>query len=235
MSYFDFKQFRVYHDRCAMKVGTDGVLLGAWAPAENATRILDIGAGSGLISLMLAQRSEATIVGVELDEAAALQARENVEQSRFASRIEIVNADILHYTSEAKFDLIVSNPPFFNDALECPDKQRTQARHTSSLPLHLLIDAAFRLLHEGGLFSVILPTDVAGEFISNCIVKHFTPIHLTAVKTTPKKNPKRALITLKKGVYNETFIQDELILSTPTNIRSEQYTELTRDFYLDKE
>ena len=130
MSYFDFKQFRVYHDRCAMKVGTDGVLLGAWAPTNQATRILDIGAGSGLISLMLAQRSKATIVGVELDEAAALQARENVEQSRFASRIEIVNADILHYTSEAKFDLIVSNPPFFNDALECPAKKNSETIRT---------------------------------------------------------------------------------------------------------
>lgn len=217
-----------------MKVGTDGVLLGAWAPAENATRILDIGAGSGLISLMLAQRSEATIVGVELDEAAALQAHENVAQSRFASRIEIVNTDILHYTSEAKFDLIVSNPPFFNNALECPDKQRAQARHTSSLPLHLLIDAAFRLLREDGLFSIILPADVAQEFIGDSIVKHFTPIHLTAVKTTPKKTPKRALITLKKGVHNEAFIQDELILSSPTSTRSEQYAELTREFYLDK-
>ena len=217
-----------------MKVGTEGVLLGAWAPAENATRILDIGAGSGLISLMLAQRSEATIVGVELDEAAALQAHENVAQSRFASRIEIVNTDILHYTSEAKFDLIVSNPPFFNNALECPDKQRAQARHTSSLPLHLLIDAAFRLLREDGLFSIILPADVAQEFIGDSIVKHFTPIHLTAVKTTPKKTPKRALITLKKGVHNEVFIQDELILSSPTSTRSEQYAELTREFYLDK-
>ena len=234
MSYFAFKQFRVYHDRCAMKVGTDGVLLGAWAPAENATRILDIGAGSGLISLMLAQRSEATIVGVELDEAAALQAHENVAQSRFASRIEIVNTDILHYTSEAKFDLIVSNPPFFNNALECPDKQRAQARHTSSLPLHWLIDAAFRLLREDGLFSIILPADVSQEFIGDSIVKHFTPIHLTAVKTTPKKTPKRALITLKKGVHNEAFIQDELILSSPTSTRSEQYAELTREFYLDK-
>ena len=234
MSHFDFKQFRIYHDRCAMKVGTDGVLLGAWAPTQHATRILDIGAGSGLISLMLAQRSEAHIVGVELDDNAALQARENAAQSPFASRIEIVNADILNYESADKFDLIVSNPPFFINALECPDQQRTQARHTSSLPLHLLIDAAYRLLHDGGLFSVILPTDVANEFTNTCIIKHLTPIHQTAVKTTPKKAPKRMLLTFRKGVTSEAFTQDELILASPTGTRSEQYATLTRNFYLDR-
>ncbi len=234
MSYFDFKQFRVYHDRCAMKVGTDGVLLGAWAPTENVKRILDIGTGSGLISLMLAQRTEATIIGVELDEAAALQARENVKQSRFASRIEIVNADILCYTSETKFDLIVSNPPFFNDALECPDKQRAQARHTSSLPLHQLIDAANRLLCHNGHFSVILPCDIIKQFINTCIVKHFTPIRITNVRTTPQKPPKRTMLTLKKGVNNDALITDELILSTSHGSRSEEYNELTKDFYLDR-
>ena len=234
MSYFDFKQFRVYHDHCAMKVGTDGVLLGAWAPIKNVKRILDIGTGSGLISLMLAQRSEAEIVGVELDEPASIQATQNVEQSPFASRITIVNADIMKFVTNEKFDLIVSNPPFFIDALECPNKQRSQARHTSSLPLHQLIEVSYNLLNDNGLFAVILPNDVANTFLNECIVKHFTPIRITAVKTTPRKAPKRMLIALKKGVHTQGIERDELILSTSDGKRSDQYNILTQDFYLER-
>ena len=130
--YFQFKQFTVRHDKCAMKVGTDGVLLGAWAPVQDVKRILDVGAGSGLISLQLAQRNpEAVITSVEIDPAAAAQAQENIQSSPWSNRMEVVCCDFRKYHPEDKFDLIVSNPPYFVDALRCPDNQRCMARHTS--------------------------------------------------------------------------------------------------------
>ena len=232
MSHFDFKQFRIYHDRCAMKVGTDGVLLGAWSPVGEVKNILDIGTGSGLVALMLAQRSEANVIGIELDEDAANQAETNAQASPFSTRIKIIQSDIAQYFPEEKFDLIVSNPPFFNEALISPDKQRTQARHTNTLPFEVLIDSAYRLLETDGYFSVILPTSEADVFTNICIVKHFTPIHITSIQTTPKKAPKRKLLCFKKGVHQLPLHTDTLILSMGDGKRSEAYQELTKDFYL---
>ena len=152
--YFQFKQFTVWHDQCAMKVGTDGVLLGAWASVERARRILDIGTGTGLVALMLAQRSllDAKIVALEIDEAAAGQARENVARSPWQERIEVVQADFKKYRSSDKFDVIVSNPPYFVDSLECPDRQRAAARHNDSLTYEELLEGVNRLLAADGLF-----------------------------------------------------------------------------------
>ena len=133
--YFQFKQFTVWHDKCAMKVGTDGVLLGAWASVQNAHKILDVGTGTGLVALMLAQRSlpDADIIALEIDGAAAGQARENVTRSPWKERVEVVQTDFRDYQSSDKFDVIVSNPPYFVDSLECPDQQRNAARHNGSL------------------------------------------------------------------------------------------------------
>lgn len=234
MSHFDFQQFRIYHDRCAMKVGTDGVLLGAWCPIGNAQHILDIGTGSGLIALMLAQRCEAQIVGVELDTEAALQAKENVLSSPFASRVKIVNSDIRDYTPSQLFDIVVSNPPFFTEGVIPPNQQRLQARHSQSLPYETLIDATYALLNPGGIFCVILPSDTAQSFINSSIVKHFTPIRFTAVQTTPNKSPKRMLLCFKKGIESVTLIKDTLILATSEGKRSAEYEKLTEGFYLKK-
>ena len=234
MSYFDFKNFRIYHDRCAMKVGTDGVLLGAWAPVEKSKRILDIGTGSGLVAIMMAQRTDAEIVGVELDPEASSQALENAQNSPYASRIQIINANILDFSTQELFDTIVSNPPFFENALECPEEGRNRARHTSSLPLNALIESAFRLLTDGGTFSVILPSDVAQEFIGACITQHFTPVRITSVKTTQRKVPKRMLMCFKKGIHVDALLRDELTLAAPSGQRSEAYKALTKDYYLDK-
>ena len=183
---------------------------------------------------MLAQRSDAEIVGVELDPEASSQASENAQNSPYASRIQIINADILEFSSQAPFDTIVSNPPFFENALACPEEGRNRARHTSSLPLNALIESAFRLLTDGGTFSVILPSDVALEFIGACITQHFTPVRITSVKTTPRKVPKRMLMCFKKDIHTDTLLRDELTLATPTGLRSEEYKLLTKDFYLDK-
>ncbi len=232
MSHFDFQQFRISHDRCAMKVGTDGVLLGAWSPVDGVKRILDIGTGSGLIALMLAQRSDAEIVGVELDRAAAEQASENAQASPFAQRITIVNSNISDYCAPAPFDLVVSNPPFFEEDVISPNQLRSQARSAHSLPLDRLIEVAYNMLTPGGRFCVVLPTDTAQRFTNACIVKHFTPLRLTAVKTTPTKSPKRMLLCFKKGVDYVSCTKDTLILSTPDGKRSEEYQKLTDAFYL---
>ena len=128
--YFQFRQFRIRQQRCAMKVGTDGTLLGAWAQMLMARgRILDIGTGTGLIALMMAQRfPDASVVGIDIDSEAVAQAQENVEESPFAQRITIRQADVLQFDDEGKFDAIVCNPPYFVNALTCPDQQRTTAR-----------------------------------------------------------------------------------------------------------
>ena len=156
-SFFKFQQFTVRQEHCAMKVGTDGTLLGAWA--NGGRSVLDIGTGTGLIALMMAQRfPEARVTAIDIDQAACLQAHDNVAASPFASRIQIVQADVADYEAEP-FDVIVSNPPYFVESLTCPDYQRTTARHTASLTYQTLMCSAFRLLSDEGRFSVIIPFD----------------------------------------------------------------------------
>ena len=161
--YFQFKQFTVWHDKCAMKVGTDGVLLGAWCCVENITRILDVGCGTGLISLMLAQRCQAEIDAVDIDEAACIQARENADRSPFGDRLQIFHRPFANFVNESagirQYDCIVSNPPYFIDSLKCPDKQRNQARHTDTLTLEELIEGSKQLLAPQGKLYLILPFD----------------------------------------------------------------------------
>lgn len=166
---FTFKQFFVAHDRCAMKVGTDGILLGAWAPVASVKRILDIGTGSGLQALMLAQRTEehVTIDAVELDPQASRQASENAADSPWADRIRIECADVLTWTSEqtARYDLIVSNPPYFTPGVECGTPEREQARYTGSLDHKALLTSAAELISEEGFFCVVLPESTGNTFI----------------------------------------------------------------------
>lgn len=138
--YFKFKQFTVYHDKCAMKVGTDGVLLGAWCDVAGARRVLDVGTGTGLIALMIAQRSEARITALDVDAAAVEQARENCSASPWAERIDVEQADFCSYRPDALFDCIVSNPPYFVEDVHCPDKQRNMARHTAGLTFSSLLE-----------------------------------------------------------------------------------------------
>ena len=145
-NFFEFKQFKIYHDRCAMKVGTDGVLLGAWADVSKSNRILDIGCGSGLISIMAAQRSQAYVYGVEIEREAALQAKENAVRSPWASRISIVCEDISNFQDSKGFDTILVNPPFFEEDLLPPDAARASARHTVGLSFATLLQQVSRLL-----------------------------------------------------------------------------------------
>ena len=229
--YFKFKKFTIKQEGCAMKVGTDGCLLGAWFCAESSRRILDIGAGTGLISIMAAQRSNATVTGVEIDATAAVRAAENVKNSPWSERIRIINADLRFFESEEPFDTIVSNPPYFTNSLKCGNEQRTLARHNDSLSPALFITKAIELLTPDGKVSLILPTDTLNEWRNEAIIKGFTATRITHVQTTPRKTPKRTLIELQQSAGNE-LKEEILILENSPGEYSREACSLLRDFYL---
>lgn len=230
-SYFRFKQFVVYQDRCSMKVGTDGVLLGAWTDVESVHSILDIGAGTGLISLMLAQRSEACVTAIEVDEESASQAQENVDASPWKERIALRCCRVQDFVSEQRFDCIVSNPPYFNRSLKSPKEGRTLARHTDSLSYEDLLRSVDRLLTEKGRFSVILPYSEKEMFLRLAEEQRLYCVRLTEVLPTPASQPKRFMaefgrIERSKEIYQLVIEEGE------RHHYSEAYRELTQEFYL---
>lgn len=229
--YFQFKQFTVWHDRCAMKVGTDGALLGAWTDVAGAGRILDVGTGTGLVTLMLAQRSvDASIVAVEIDEAAAVQAHENVSNSPWANRITVLHSDYKALEVEEGFDLIVSNPPYFVDSLQSPDRQRSLARHASDLTYAELLSKSVSLLRPGGRLALVLPMDSLSEI---CRLAPYFKLQLcrqTDVRTTVKATPKRVLVCLTLG--DCTFCHDELVIQEAPQTYTPQFVALLKDYYL---
>ena len=231
--YFQFKQFTIRQQHCAMKVGTDGTLLGAWAQASaGLCRVLDVGTGTGLIALMMAQRyPEARAIAIDIDEKAVFQAQENVSASPFADRIKVIEADVQTFEDSEKFDFIVCNPPFFEDSLVCPDPQRTEARHTVSLGYRQLMASAFRLLKDNGRFSVIIPADCRSRLESEAHLRGFFISRLCSVQTTPVKAPKRYMIEFAKHPVNEIDITNGILEQSP-QIRSDWYRELTQEFYI---
>ena len=231
--YFQFKQFTIRQQHCAMKVGTDGTLLGAWAQASaGLCRVLDVGTGTGLIALMMAQRyPEARAIAIDIDEKAVFQAQENVSASPFADRIKVIEADVQTFEDSEKFDFIVCNPPFFEDSLVCPDPQRTEARHTVSLGYRQLMASAFRLLKDNGRFSVIIPADCRSRLESEAHLRGFFISRLCSVQTTPVKAPKRYMIEFAKHPVNEIDITNGILEFSP-QIRSDWYRELTQEFYI---
>ena len=231
--YFQFRQFVVHQQRCAMKVGTDGTLLGAWAAAPSGQcRILDIGTGTGLIALMMAQRyPEAEVTGIDIDEDAVAQADENVRLSPFSERIRICHLDILNFADTIGFDAIVSNPPYFVDSLACPDDQRTIARHAVSLTYEQLMHQAYHLLKDEGRFSVVVPSDCRAKIEAAACLEGFFTTRVCLIKTTPRKQPKRQLIEFQKHPVSELDISEGVIEVSP-NVRSEWYQQLTKEFYI---
>jgi tRNA1Val (adenine37-N6)-methyltransferase len=221
---FRFKQFSIHQDRCAMKVGTDGVLLGAWA--QGGQRILDIGTGTGLIALMMAQRyPEAEVTGIDIDQEAVQQAQKNIVQSPFKDRVEAVHSSLQDYTSLASsFDSIVSNPPFFVDSLPAPDRQRTIARHTNTLTYRDLMQSAYQLLSDEGELSLIIPFDYRRRLDDEAIIMGFFPCRVCAVRTTDSKPPRRYLLAYRK---HPCPCQQESL-----TIGSDSYRILTQPFYL---
>ena len=231
--YFQFKQFTVWHDRCAMKVGTDAVLLGAWMHVEGAHRMLDIGCGCGLIALMAAQRNaEGRVVAVEIDAEATRQARENVERSPWKERIEVVNADICTFHPEEKFDAIFSNPPYFVNALKCPDKQRSTARHTDTLDFDTLMRCAASLLSVDGEFSVVVPMEAAPAIKAAAIQHRLFLSRETHVYTKPSAPAKRALLAFKPALPDASTDVRPLVMYPHPGVVGEEYGERVNDFYL---
>lgn len=230
-SSFLFKQFIVRHDRCAMKVGTDGVLLGAWAPVAEARTALDVGTGTGLIALQLAQRNASLrVTAVEIDAAAAAQAAENVSESPWPGRIDVVCTDFGNFQPACGFDLIVSNPPYFIDALPCPDLQRNTARHAGGLNYDLLFRRSALLLAEGGLVSIIVPSEVERAAEDAAWMQGLYPQHRTRVHTKAGKPARRVLMTF--GRQLGPVVEDALYIHQAGGDYSDDYRRLTGDFYL---
>lgn len=248
MAGFTFKQFEIQQDRCAMKVGTDGVLLGAWA--EGGQRILDIGSGTGLISLMMAQRfPEAQVWGIDIDPDACMQARENVAASPFADRVGIACCALQNLSEEHLvrgseeliemkegegnlFDAIVSNPPFFVNGLKNPDSKRAMARHSDSLPFPVLMKGVRRWLSDEGVFSAIVPADVLESFVSEAYCSGLSLVRQCGVKTVERKQPKRYLVAFSKRRAGMMDKCTEIMTDSDGN-RSEWYAKITEEFYLE--
>ena len=230
---FQFKQFTINQDRCAMKVGTDGTLLGAWANAPvGPCRILDIGTGTGLIALMMAQRyPESQVVGIDIDGDAALQAQENVDASPFIDRVKIMNVDATKIEDKEGFDAIVCNPPYFVDSLICPQDQRTLARHTVSMTYEQLMQTAYKLLKNEGMFSIVIPTENNDAIESSAALAGFIISRICMIKTTPNKLPKRQLMEFRKKRIDDFELREE-VLEMIHNQRSVWYHELTKEFYI---
>ncbi|MFT7611447.1 MAG: tRNA1Val (adenine37-N6)-methyltransferase [Parvicellaceae bacterium] len=232
MSDFEFKQFSISQSLSAMKVGTDGVLLGAWASANKHNRILDIGCGTGLISLMAAQRfPEAIIEAVEIEPSAAVEAQQNFNNSPWKDRIILHEKRIQDFASEQYFNLIISNPPFFENSLKSGEEAKDLARHTEQLAFTELIFAANNLLKEGGTFAVIIPADHSDKFIRLAKAQGLFCNKKCMVKPTPDKEPKRAMIAFSK--FSVDLVEEELIIEIGGRHQySDEYIKLTKEFYL---
>ena len=230
MSGFAFKQFKVAHEQCAMKVSTDGILLGAWANLSGAKSLLDIGTGTGLVALMCKQRNpELTITAVEVDEHAYVQALQNVANSPWPT-ISITHQTIQRFSSEVKFDVVISNPPYFNHSLKGDDAARNTARHTDGLSFDELISAFKRLSHSGSRFSLILP-NVEGALFIELATKN--GLHLNThcqIKATPNKEVSRSLMTFS---YVKSDIESSILcIRNLDNTYTADYIALCKTFYL---
>ena len=220
---FRFKQFFIDDNKCAMKVGTEGVLLGAWCP--KGTRILDVGTGSGLIARMLMQRfPEAQVEGIDIDEQAVSQAIQNGVNS-YVSRVQNWQAE--------QYDLIVSNPPYFQNSLKNPDKGREMARHTDTLSYEDLVHHSARLLTENGQLALILPAQAETEIRQLAATEGLYLTHVTRVYSKEGKTAKRVLMAFEKtSLRHDDITFDSLVLEDEKGGRSAAYSELCRDFYL---
>ena len=218
---FRFKQFSVEQELCAMKVGTDGVLLGAWA--QGGECILDIGTGTGLIALMMAQRNPASnVMAIDIDEGAFRQATFNVEQSPFRHQVVVKQESVQEH--QGQYESVVCNPPYFIDALHAPDKQRSIARHTDTLSYAELMQAAYRLLTDDGEFSVIVPFDYRKRMEDEAVFVGFFPRRVLGFRTSERKPIKRYLLSFVK---HPMATENSII-----TFGDEAYKELTKDFYL---
>lgn len=229
---FQFKTFKINQDGAAHKVGIDGVLLGAWVNTNKAKTVLDIGSGTGLLALMMAQRlPDATIDAVEVDYDAFGCAQNNVTNSIFSERINTHYCAIQNFTTQKKYDLIISNPPYFSNGIIAPDYKRGMARHNHYLSQEELLEAAVILLHHSGLFSLILPSKECQSFLEKAQLKKLYLKTVCDVYPSPGKPANRTLLTLAKAHQKNTF-REHVTLRDEKLQFSDGFKKLTADFYL---
>lgn len=231
---FTFKQFIVNQNKCAMKIGTDSVLLGAWTSLETQPfSVLDIGAGTGILALMLAQRSDAEIIdAIEIDDDAYEQCVDNFEASPWGDRLFCYHAALDEFVEEIEdqYDLIISNPPFYSEDFKTENEQRDMARFTESMPFEHLIESVSKLLSEDGVFSVIIPFKEKVSFIHLASTFNLFPNKILNVKGNPTSEIKRSL--LEFSFHGGETIISELIIETERHQYTQDYINLTKDFYL---
>ena len=212
-----------------MKVGTDGLLLGAWA--QGGKRVLDIGTGTGLIALMMAQRfPDAHVDAIDIDADAASQAEENARRSPFADRVAVRCVSLQEYVAEREYDSIVCNPPFFTQSLQSPDSKRTLARHSIALPFDDLFRHARRLMSEDGVLSIVVPSDALSQIETAAVMNNLFLVRRCFVRTTRKKPARRLLLSFSQKP--SPFHDEEGVIQEAVNEPSEWYRNLTCDFLL---
>ena len=231
-TFFHFKQFTVHQDKCAMKVGTDAVLLGSWVKADKALQILDIGTGSGVIALMIAQKSNAQIDAIDVDENAFQQSLENFKNSRWPIRLNSKHKSLQNYSIEytGKYDLIITNPPYFHHASKPAIESRLNARHSDLLTFDELLDGVKKLLNPDGQFYVILPCKEGLEFLDKAQRKELFCHHLLRIKTKADKNEKRLI--MKFGFQLDKLKEEEIIIQEDDGSFTQEYIDLTYDYYI---
>lgn len=231
-NYFNFKEFSVFQEKSAFKVGTDGVLLGAISDFKGRNRILDIGTGTGLIALMAAQRCDGLITAIEPDEESFAEASENVSGSKWSNRIKVINTDLQSYfPDEEKFDLIVSNPPYFSNSLKNPDSRKSASRHNDALTTKELLKGVARLLCKDGIFQLIMPYAEGNIFIAEAPQHGLYCNKILKIKPLPTSEIRRLILTFSR----EKIRVKESFLTIERGARhefTEEYKSLTKDFYL---
>jgi len=230
-NYFSFKQFTINQEKSAFKVGTDGVLLGAYADLTGAKRILDIGAGTGLIALMLAQRCDAEIVAIEPDHESFLQLCENINRSKWAERIRVIESALQEYNDNEKFDLIVTNPPYFSDSVRNPETRKALARHNDTLTSDDILKNCSRLLSEEGRLQLIMPFAEGNVLLAEAADYGFFCHDILRIKPLPASEIRRLILAfgrkrIKPAVKFLTIEQGKRHEFT------EEYVSLTKEFYM---
>lgn len=231
---FHFKKFSIDDSTAAMKIGTDAVLLGAWTPWSGETRILDIGTGSGILALMMAQRNFKTkIDAIEIEPAAAELAQQNVQLSPWSDQIQVFNSSIQDFADQTsnKYSLIISNPPFFTDSLKTPVSTRNMARHNDTLPVRDLLETTSKLLSDNGKAAFILPADAFGNWTIEAENLFLYPACITLVKSTRTHSPHRVMVVFTKCKSLE-IIDNEISIYSSKGVYTNEYRQLTKEFYL---
>ncbi len=232
-TWFQFKQFKIFQDKTAMKVGVDGVLLGAVSHFENAVNILDVGSGTGLLALIAAQKTNAKITALEIDKNAFIQCCQNIKYNKQEQKIKVINASFQEFykNTKTKFDYIICNPPYFENSFKSSNNARNIARHSESLSKEELIKGVAKILAKKGTFSVILPSEFENSFIRKCNKYNLVCNYKMLVKPKPDKSVNRIILefsSVKKKFLTETLIIREKYTNQYTN----EYKNRTKELYL---